>query len=112
MRRHFQASITSGLSDHVSISPDGLVRIIKENLSENCKVRVKTVNAQSEFSGRLVNTHTSEALDVFIKYAQELQLKKKTTIFTGKLRPNLFTEGLSSGNYSEKWNTHKPKGAQ
>ena len=31
MRRHFQASITSGLSHHVSISPDGPVRNIKEN---------------------------------------------------------------------------------
>jgi hypothetical protein len=31
MRRHFQASITSRLSHHVSISPDGPVRLIKKN---------------------------------------------------------------------------------
>jgi hypothetical protein len=30
MRRHFQASITSGLSHHVSIPPDGPVRLIKK----------------------------------------------------------------------------------
>lgn len=51
--------------------------ISKKTLSEYCNVRGRTVNTRGDFIGRLVNTLASESPDVYIKYVEELQLKKK-----------------------------------